>query len=265
MNKEKLLKSGLIEMYVLGLTSEEETQAVLRGAASYPEVKQEITLLRSAMEAYAVSQAVHPPQGLKEQILSRLDEDIKTDDTAPASQKKSRRFGMKGRTILLWSTLFLLVATSLSQYKQSNLLLAENKEISEELIRVEEELNNCQAKSTFPQDYYTFLADPNTRTVVLRGTDASPGSVAILCDNPIQKRAFIHLLNVPSPDSGKQFQVWAEVNGEMKNMGVIPNQHGSLHSCHFVHQAERFNVTLEPYGGSTHPSTRSIFLTQLRH
>ena len=53
MDKERFLESGLLEQYVLGLTSEEETREVERYAQAFPEIRAEIDLLRKAVRQYA--------------------------------------------------------------------------------------------------------------------------------------------------------------------------------------------------------------------
>ena len=60
MNKERFLASGLIEQYVLGLTTPDEAQEVERYARAYPEVQAEIDALRGAIEQYAAQYAVPP-------------------------------------------------------------------------------------------------------------------------------------------------------------------------------------------------------------
>ena len=61
MDKERFLKTGLLEQYVLGLTTPEEDLEVERYAESFPEIQSEIDSMRSAMEEYARQYSIPPP------------------------------------------------------------------------------------------------------------------------------------------------------------------------------------------------------------
>ena len=56
MDKERFLQSGLLEQYVLGLTSEEENEEVERYARAFPEIQSEIDILQIAVMQYAEEQ-----------------------------------------------------------------------------------------------------------------------------------------------------------------------------------------------------------------
>lgn len=54
------------------------------------------------------------------------------------------------------------------------------------------------------------------------------------------------------------YQMWADVEGEMINMGLIDNKKDLL-AMNYIENAESLNITIEPLGGSEHPDvSRSI-------
>ena len=69
MEVKDIISSGLLELYITGLTSNEETLQVEQWAEQYPEVKIEIADLQNAIESYVMAQAIHPDDLLKEKIL----------------------------------------------------------------------------------------------------------------------------------------------------------------------------------------------------
>ena len=51
--------------------------------------------------------------------------------------------------------------------------------------------------------------------------------------------------------------MWADVDGEMINMGII-NTSKALLAMQYIPEAESFNITIEPKGGSPHPTVSEL-------
>lgn len=73
MNIIEYIKSGILEQYVLGLTSEEESLEVEQAAAKYAEVQKEIEEISNALENYAISNAVQPSCKVKPFLMATID------------------------------------------------------------------------------------------------------------------------------------------------------------------------------------------------
>lgn len=69
----EFLESGIIELYVLGAASEEETQEVEQMAAAYPEVRLEIDKVGRAVESYAHAHAREPRRTVKSLLMATVD------------------------------------------------------------------------------------------------------------------------------------------------------------------------------------------------
>ncbi|MBA3680929.1 MAG: cupin domain-containing protein [Bacteroidetes bacterium] len=82
-NVNQYINSGILEMYVLGLTSVEENKEVEVQAASHPEIKNEIDAISKALLMYSetTSPAIDPT--LKPMIMATIDymERIKNGET----------------------------------------------------------------------------------------------------------------------------------------------------------------------------------------
>ncbi len=78
-NIKDFIESGILEMYVLGIASEEETSEVGRMAAIYPEIEAEIESISIGMENYAMAHAVVPDPAVKSLIFASI------KDTVPAA------------------------------------------------------------------------------------------------------------------------------------------------------------------------------------
>ena len=72
MNTQEYISSGIVESYVLGLTSPEERSEFEQMCRQYPEVLKARNAFELAMEKQAMENAIAPPAGLKNKILADL-------------------------------------------------------------------------------------------------------------------------------------------------------------------------------------------------
>ncbi len=79
MNIQAYIQSGLLEQYCLGLLNDTERADVLKNCALFPEIKQELANIESAMEKMAETQAVIPNETLRQRILNTLGFDNEID------------------------------------------------------------------------------------------------------------------------------------------------------------------------------------------
>jgi len=71
---KKLIDSGLMETYVMGIATDDEVQQVLLLKKQYPEFEEALTKLEFDMEALAQNMAVPPPPGILSKIENELNE-----------------------------------------------------------------------------------------------------------------------------------------------------------------------------------------------
>ena len=74
MKTHTYLKSGILEAYLLGLTTEEEKEEVERLLTTDADVQAELTELETDMEGYFLRNAVPPPPGIREKLSLRISE-----------------------------------------------------------------------------------------------------------------------------------------------------------------------------------------------
>lgn len=70
---KKIIESGSLELYVLGLTSEEETRHIEQLTAKHAEIREEISQISAAIEKYGQSHAIAPHATVKPFILASTD------------------------------------------------------------------------------------------------------------------------------------------------------------------------------------------------
>ena len=73
------------------------------------------------------------------------------------------------------------------------------------------------------------------------------------------KQAYIDILDLPIPDEGKQYQLWALVGGKPVDAGVFELVSG-IQRVKDIPEADAWAVTLEPKGGSISPTLELMYL-----
>jgi len=71
---KRIIESGLMETYVMGIATEEEVQQVLLLKKEYPEFKDALENLEMDMEVLAQGMAIMPPAGTLEKIETKINE-----------------------------------------------------------------------------------------------------------------------------------------------------------------------------------------------
>ncbi len=248
----EFLNTGLLEQYVLGLTDLSETRRVESFIQKYPEVQSIYADLQDGMARLAAESAVDPPPDVKQFIMSTIDAPMGTPQPAPKIQKFN------------W-TPFLAVASAallaLAGYFWNNSNTTQN-----ELTSVKQEYNAYQAECEKNQQTYAqlqaqfdYLNDPKTGKFCLKGNQKSNAFEVIAYWNDDQQKSMLRVLDLPQLPEKQCFQMWADVHGEMVNLGVIQvadNQ--ALIDFSYLADAESLNVTIEPLGGSDHPNVANL-------
>lgn len=255
MDKNQFLASGLLEQYVLGLTSSRETEEVEEWLRLYPELKQEVKAMHDALEKYSLAQGITPPPRLRSKVLNKIDSEHQVSGLRIADNSSQQT---KGSRLMNWKTLIWPIAASLAVV----ILLVKNNDLSHNIRSMQAEL--AQTKAVCEEEakrFQAFIQHPATQSIKLKGGALAPDATITIYWNPDQKLAFLDTSTLPAiSDPEKQFQIWADVEGEMINLGLLKQfAKETLQPIAFLEKAESLNLTLEPVGGSPHPHVEFLF------
>ncbi len=73
MNKDEYIKSGILEMYVLGKTTNEENAEIAKLSSIYPEIKKEIDEITASFIAYSESTVQEINPTIKPMVMAIID------------------------------------------------------------------------------------------------------------------------------------------------------------------------------------------------
>jgi anti-sigma-K factor RskA len=238
------LDSDLLEKYLLGTTTLEESHQVERYIAMYPEVRETYEELQENLEAFAKLHAIKTPEGLKNRILER----IRAQQTG---RRKFQRFA-----IAATFAAFVFAGSSYFFYNQNQNLQQENTIVNNKIKTLEADMRS-QLEDV--RNQFIVLNNPSTRKFMVNGNKKARELKAVAYVNPVKKLSYINVRNLPYLPEDQCYQMWAEVNGEMVNLGVIKDieDKDKLLALPYGENAVSY-ITIEPKGGNNTPTVQNI-------
>ncbi len=238
------LETDLLEKYLLGATSREETSRVERYIVMYPEVRKQYEELQENLEAYVQMHALPSPEGLKAKILQR----IRKEDRG---RRKIRRFAIAASVAA-----FIFAGSSYFFWDQNQSLQDENILVNNRIQNLEADMKQ-QLEDV--RNQFIVLNNPQTRKYFVNGNDKARDLKAVAYVNPVKKLSYINVRNLPNLPEDQCYQMWAEVNGEMVNLGIMKKieNKDKLLALPYGENAISY-ITIEPEGGNTSPTVQNI-------
>lgn len=257
------IESGVLELYVLGDLTPEESKQVREMAVKHPEVKAELDEIERSLESYAYENAIEPSFGQRDKILNSLltnfgdDQNFPTNnpvevkdivvDFAPANRTNFYKYAFAACLGLLILSLAALISVY-SQLQQSNVQIAALSTQNQKFSSV----------VNFQRTQLGVFRDPSVKFVKLAGTPKEPASKLSIAWIPAKKKLMIDMvtMKLPANDKDHQYQLWAMVGGKPVDLGVFDAKADSagMKEMKPVETADAFAVTLEPRGGSANPT-----------
>ncbi len=75
--------------------------------------------------------------------------------------------------------------------------------------------------------------------------------------NHKDKSVWVNPQSLPPLSEEETYQMWADVDGEMINMGLLPTDK-ELIALTYIDRAASLNITIEPKGGNDHPTVERL-------
>lgn len=253
---KEIISSGILEEFVLGNPSRKVQEKVAGYIIDYPEIKTYIENLELSLENMAMENAVPPPADWKPNILRNIKniDEVEVQE-APTNQKTN--------SILKYAASFLLggfLIGALAFYQQNKL---HDKLVNAEatVIQLQDDCENEKKYFVKQRQMLDFIQDPNTDIVLLESMKTNLASEVLIYWNKDSREAFAKIHLLPTLPELETYQLWADVNGEMVNVGLLPNSSDEFVSLQFIAEAESLNVTIEPKGGSEHPTVSRLVMS----
>lgn len=246
MNIKEYISSGILELYVLGQTSAQESQEVEKNAGQYPEIADELEALQIALLSFNQTVAKAPPPHLEQKILDSI-KGRSSGQTAHGNNSSP----------YLWIGLLALALAGMGYfYQQNQRSTAALASLQSDFAKLKKDCEAVQNHFAKQNKYIAVVGDTGDRAVAMEGQETVPGAFGVVHWNPKKRQAFLEIKNLPDPPPGKQYQLWAIVDGQPTDMGVFDIERGEmvLQELPFIAAPQAFAVTLEKAGGSAVPT-----------
>ncbi|GAA4172420.1 anti-sigma factor [Sphingobacterium ginsenosidimutans] len=273
MDIKAYISSGIIESYVLGLASEEEVSILNCIRKNNVEVEQAIAEAEKTLEELADIQAMAMPVSLKEDIWNKLNTEnlVAANDLSKGKETEidnSRKLNTKEdpsniivpRKSYNWAIaasvlLVLSVGANVLLYQQNN-------ETKDKLTKTSASFDQQQASLATLQDKWRLVQNPAIKTIPLKGVENKPDLHALVFWDQLSKAVYLNLEQMPVAPKGKQYQLWAMVDGKPVNAGVFPldAKVDGTSKMLDIPKAQAFAVTLEDEGGKDVPTLSELYV-----
>jgi anti-sigma-K factor RskA len=270
-NIQEYISSGIVESYVLGLASNEEQLEFEQLCATNAELRQAREAFELSLEQHALDNAVAPPAALKQKTWNDINLDINTaapvvnmkkaeNNTQPLTPVRSVSFAK----LLAAASVILLVGSTLlnfyfyNQYKSSaarlDELIASNQQLADNKRVIEAKLLEYDRS-------FSMIKDTNMAVIAMKGQPVAPQSLTTVYWNKQTKDVYLLVNALPQPAAGKQYQLWAIVDGKPVDAGLLkPDATDGLVKMSNIPKAQAFAITLENMGGSKTTPTMPIYV-----
>jgi len=237
------IESGLLDKYLIGETSNIESHKVEEYIAKYPEVKEEFEILEVQLELAARSNAINPPASSLDSILARIDSE--TTIQLKKQPKIPYWFSIAASIAAL-----IFAGSSILFYSQSKNLLDENNTIAEEIFDLRGDIENNNQKLTDIMRQVNKLNNPETQKYVLNGNERAKDLKTVAYINSKDKSSLIDVVSLPELTEQQCYQMWAELQDKMVNLGILDINDRKLKSVPYIEDAVSLSITIEPKGGN---------------
>lgn len=261
MSVNEIISSGLLESYVLGTTSADETAMVRELCLKHPELLKEIEQIEEALINYASTNTAPLNSTLKETLQSalfndRADKGKVIPMQAAGPSLKAYKFGIAASVLLLLGS----GAYIFNLHQKLDKLNLEILALNTSRNVMADELKVQHASFTDINNKFNIVSNPKVKTIALNGMNSLTGKAALVHWNPETSELYFSASSLPAP-TNKQYQLWAIVDGKPVDAGVIDLQNSTaFQKMKQVRGAQAFAVTIETIGGSASPSLETMCL-----
>lgn len=263
MDIQAYIQSGIIESYVLGIATVEETEELLRLAGQHTAIRAAIRSAEDSFEQHALANAVTPDAAIKTNLLATLQPDFAA--AVPAAVHAipvSPGFKVPiWRAVAAASIILLIVSGALNLYLYNHYQDSHTKYMAllTEKTTMQASMDLYKARLLEVNESMNVLSNPVMAQVKMPGVPGKETSLATVYWNTQSKDVYLLQNKLPAAPAGKQYQLWAIVDGKPVDAGMLTACNGVCKMKN-IPSAQAFAITLEKQGGSPTPTLSDLYV-----
>ena len=261
MDLQEYIKSGVLELYVAGVLSEEDNAKVYAMIYKHPQLLDEIERIEKTVHTLTASVAPKENKlSFKALLIKMIQEKeflIGLKSKRENQSKRSKRLGWAAAVV----SGVLLSIVSINNTSLNNELELVNDKKNE----VKYQLEETEASLIASNVLLDLIRDKGTVTIALQGQAIVPDAFSKIYWNKNDKVVYADLEGLPKPPEGKVYQLWSlELNPlTPASLGVINDFEGidnKIIAFDNPFKSQAFGLTLEPLGGSDSPTLDQLYV-----
>jgi anti-sigma-K factor RskA len=259
MDIKAYIESGILELYVAGALSEKESKEVYDLMLQYPEIKQEVLEIESAIVKLTAATSQKSNKLNFETIKVLLNLGNKKTKVVPMVNTKYNWL-----TYLGWAASLVLGAGLLWMMDQNEQLenTITNTEIEKSYLELQIEEANTNLAAT--KNLLNVLRDKEIISVPLAGQGNFANTFAKVYWDKKTNRIYLDAQGLPEAPAGKVYQVWSLTLNPLTptSLGTIDDfntDDNKIFAITNANESQAFGITLEPEGGSDSPTMEQLY------
>jgi Anti-sigma-K factor rskA len=251
MDINQYISSGIIEMYVLGLCSPEESTELELLRTQQPPLNEAMLKFEAELERTYLNEASQPGPAIDKKIIQVL-QTLQTPVIPMHAQAGNTTIKkMNWLKPVAAAAIVLFAVSSIFNYTLYN------KTRQQELA-----INEAKKITTLPQNDYAVLKTPGITPVAMYGVFPHNVCRCTLFWDKKNGKAYIMVHHLMPVNKEKSYQLWAMVNDKPVNVGMINEaiRDRFIELQNVPEGATAFTVTLENASGSISPTADQTYL-----
>ncbi|MFB7664054.1 anti-sigma factor domain-containing protein [Kitasatospora sp. NPDC056138] len=231
--------------YAVHALDEPERKAFERHLAQCDACTQEVREFAATLARLGAAESVMPPPELRHRVMAvlpsvrQLPPLVSQDHGARHRQARLVRYWPKFALAASVALAAALGGVAVQQHDQARQAEVQASRLQEQLARLD-----------------ALLTAPDSRTATGR---AGSGVGTVVWSKKLGQAGFL-AAGMPALPHGRTYQLWFDDAGTMRPAGLLPAGDGSLVLTGAIDGAGGIGVTVEPDGGSQHPTGRPVML-----
>jgi anti-sigma-K factor RskA len=257
MDKKKILDDGILEQYLLGELPKEQEFLIQKILDKDDDLKSKLNEIEEEFERIAFENSIKPPEKVKKALIRELESSKENIKIRNINVPQKRNTLYSGRLAVAASMAAIFALSSFWLYNRWQASEQNLTSLQEQTIALQERLMILEQNIEVTTQRYMTINNRNVIPLLLKGNQNSPQSRAVVYVNHETKSVLVNSQGLPPLEEDKTYQMWADVDGVMINMGLLPAD-ADLMPVKYIDKAESFNITIEPAGGNDHPTVENL-------
>ncbi|RED47185.1 anti-sigma-K factor rskA [Winogradskyella eximia] len=247
------LNSNLLNKYLVGDTSLEESKEVEHFISNYPEVAEAYEELQNNLEIITMAGAVEAPNNMLENILESLEEPKETKVIQLAHRRKTSWYSIAASAAAV-----LFAATSFMLYQKNIQLNSENNVVVEEIFDLRSDIESNNYKLDKLSRELLKLNNPDSKKYVINGNERAKNLKTVAYINPVEKTSMIDVITLPQLPEDQYYQIWAELQDRMVNLGILDESNRKLKQIPYMEDALALSIKIGTKGDNTNENDTEV-------